>query len=113
MPHARRKLTAVGLARAMGEALRSLAGVVEVRPLSARELEALRPRPAAPDRLLRVREVMTLTGLGRTTLWQLERDGGFPKRRPLTKRGRAVGWRASEVAAWVSGCYITRRVDRG
>src|SRR5213593_855655 len=38
------------------------------------------------ERVLRLPEVKKLTGLGRTTLWQLERDGLFPKRRRLTGR---------------------------
>jgi len=69
--------------------------------------------PPRSDRVLRVAEVMRLTGLGRTTIWQLEREGKFPRRGKLTGRSRAVGWRASEVAAWVAGCYAPRRVDRG
>ena len=60
-----------------------------------------RPAPQL-DRLLRVDEVMKLTGLGRTTIWQLERDGEFPKRRKRSgSRGRAVGWWASDVARWI------------
>jgi len=55
------------------------------------------------DRLLRIAEVKKLTGLGRTTIWQLGRDGLFPKRVKLSgTRGRAVGWRESEVRQWVA-----------
>lgn len=49
---------------------------------------------------MRVAEVMKITGLGRTTLWQLERAGTFPKRVKLI--GRAVGWHASDVAKWIA-----------
>ena len=55
------------------------------------------------DRLLRIAEVKKLTGLGRTTIWQLGRDGLFPKRVKLSgARGRAVGWRESEVRRWIA-----------
>ncbi len=66
--------------------------------------DGLEARPSSDERLLRVHEVMKLTGLGRTTIWQLERAGEFPKHRKLTKHGRAVGWWASDVARWITGC---------
>src|SRR5690348_2349273 len=59
--------------------------------------------PPRSDRVLRVAEVMKLTGLGRTTIWELERRGEFPTRvKRLDSRSRAVGWRASEVARWIA-----------
>src|SRR5581483_3429708 len=64
------------------------------------EAAASRPRV---DRLLRIDEVKKLTGLGRTTIWELELLGEFPRRRRRSgARGRAVGWRASEVARWIA-----------
>jgi predicted DNA-binding transcriptional regulator AlpA len=39
------------------------------------------------------------TGLSKTTIWRLERAGQFPRRIKLSA-GR-VGYRASEVAAWL------------
>jgi prophage regulatory protein len=54
------------------------------------------------ERLLKIGEVMKLTGLGRTAIWELERRGEFPKRVKLSTRGRAVRWRASEVARWIA-----------
>jgi prophage regulatory protein len=65
--------------------------------------DGLEAQPPRDERLLRVPEVMKLTGLGRTTIWQLERDGEFPKRRKRAgSRGRAVGWYASDVARWIA-----------
>jgi prophage regulatory protein len=52
------------------------------------------------DRNLRFREVCNMTGLSRTTLWRLERDGQFPRRRRLS--ARCVAWLESEVEAWVA-----------
>jgi len=58
---------------------------------------------AGSDRLLRIAEVKKLAGLGRTMIWQLERDGLFPKRVKLSGTlGRAVGWRESEVRQWAA-----------
>jgi prophage regulatory protein len=56
--------------------------------------------PGEPSRLLSIREVMRWTGLGRTTLWNLEKAGTFPKRVEVT-RGR-VAYREADVAAWIS-----------
>ena len=43
------------------------------------------------------------TGLGRTTLWQLERAGLFPKRAQRSgEGGRTVAWSAVEVARWIA-----------
>ncbi|MDK1019882.1 MAG: AlpA family transcriptional regulator [Actinomycetota bacterium] len=51
------------------------------------------------DKLLRVREVLQTTGLSRSTIWRLERQGRFPQRVQVT--GGTVAWRASEVADWI------------
>jgi predicted DNA-binding transcriptional regulator AlpA len=76
-----------------------------------RDLERHAAQATSHDQVLRVPDVMKITGLGRTTLWQLERAGRFPKRLRLT--GRAVGWRASDVARWIAECYSIRQVERG
>lgn len=52
-----------------------------------------------PQRLLRRPEVIERTGLGRTTLYLLERSGKFPQRRQLTPR--VVAWVEAEVDQWV------------
>ena len=51
------------------------------------------------ERLLSVAKVQEATGLGRTTLWRLERDGKFPRRRRIV--GHRVGYLASDVEEWV------------
>ena len=56
-------------------------------------------RPTSPVRLLRCPEVCARTGLSRTTLWRLERQGQFPTRRVLT--ANTVGWLAAEVEEWI------------
>lgn len=50
--------------------------------------------------LFRRRQVETLTGLTRTTLYRLMADGKFP--RPARIAKRAVAWRQEDVAAWLA-----------
>ena len=51
------------------------------------------------DRLLRRRDVESITGLGRSSIYRLMQEGEFPQR---VKVGPfAVRWRASDIAAWV------------
>lgn len=52
------------------------------------------------DRIVRIGEVQKLTGLSRTTIWRYEKTGNFPARVPLGPS--AVGWRLSEIEAWIS-----------
>jgi predicted DNA-binding transcriptional regulator AlpA len=49
--------------------------------------------------ILRTSDVTRLTGLSRTTLWRLERQGKFPTRIRLGTN--SVGWRDEEVQHWV------------
>ena len=51
------------------------------------------------ERILRQPAVQERTGLGRTTVWRMERDGRFPRRRQIG--GGIVGWLASEVDEWI------------
>jgi predicted DNA-binding transcriptional regulator AlpA len=53
----------------------------------------------APERLLRLSEVLFLTGLPRSTLYYLIQKGRFP--RPQ-KKGRISLWRFSEVDRYIS-----------
>ena len=52
-----------------------------------------------PDRILRCKDVMTLTGLSRSTLYAMMSEGTFPASIKLSKR--AVGWRETVVLAWL------------
>jgi predicted DNA-binding transcriptional regulator AlpA len=58
--------------------------------------------------LLRFPGVQAKTGgLSRSTIWRLERDGLFPKRRLVT--GKMVAWDESEIDEWIT----SRRQDFG
>ncbi len=50
--------------------------------------------------ILRLPEVCRTVGLSPTTLWRLQKTGGFPQRRKLSTN--TVGWLRSEVDAWIS-----------
>jgi prophage regulatory protein len=59
------------------------------------------PCNTSPERLLRLKEVRALTGLGSSTLYRLIGQGRFPKQvHPLGNK--LAAWRASEVHAWIS-----------
>jgi prophage regulatory protein len=55
------------------------------------------------DRVLRLREVIEVTGLSRSAIYSLET---FPRQVPLSNR--AVGWLRSEVMAWVAARVAAR-----
>lgn len=50
-------------------------------------------------RILRRNEIKAITGLSKSRINQLERDGLFPRRVRLSDR--AIGWRSDEVEAWI------------
>jgi prophage regulatory protein len=51
-------------------------------------------------RVLRAQELVELTGLSRSTIWRLERDGKFPERLHLS--ANIVGWNEDEVLEWLN-----------
>ena len=52
-------------------------------------------------RLLRLPEVMRVTGLSRSTIDRLTRGGLFPRPRQIAPR--AVGWRWGDLRVWLDG----------
>ena len=53
-----------------------------------------------PMRMLRLRRVLEITGLGKTTIYQLQASGSFPMRVQLTAHSAA--WVEEEVLAWLA-----------
>jgi prophage regulatory protein len=51
-------------------------------------------------RLLRRRQVETLTGLKRSTIYEGMARGHFPK--PIHLGPRSVGWLANEIEDWIA-----------
>jgi prophage regulatory protein len=52
-------------------------------------------------RILRLPDVVTVTGLSRPTIYRLMQAGRFPNRRQLGIK--SVGWVAEEIQSWLEG----------
>jgi len=80
-------------------------------PSDARpEIGRVRSSPVPGDVvavLLRLRAVMLVTGLSRSTLYRLIAHEQFP--RPVRLVPRAVAWRCSEVEAWSEARPVNAR----
>ena len=57
-----------------------------------------------PDRILRLKSVIERTGLSRSTLYRKVQARTFPK--PLKISERCVGWRESELEAWLENPVV-------
>jgi len=53
---------------------------------------------STPTKIYRLSDLVDVTGLSRTTLWRLEREGSFPRHIKLSSR--AIGWTRADVEAW-------------
>jgi len=60
-------------------------------------------------RIMRLKEVMETTGLGRSSIYKYAQEGSFPK--PVSLGGRSSGWVLDEVEEWVIE-QIARRDER-
>ena len=68
-------------------------------------------------RIVRLPEVMRLTGLSKTTIHRRYREGTFP--RPLRLGPQSIGWRREEIVEWLeslpragAGIVAAREADR-
>jgi prophage regulatory protein len=59
-------------------------------------------------RLLRIQEVISITGISRMTIYRLEKDGLFPGRRRLGKN--SVAWLDEDITSWVAARPMLVRV---
>lgn len=59
-----------------------------------------------PTRMMRLPEVMRVTGLSRPTIYRHMKAGTFPQRVKLTERTSA--WVASEVNSWLESRLVQR-----
>jgi len=73
-----------------------------VEPQACRS--ALSSTSATPIRILRLGQVLNLTGLGKTKIYELQAEGDFPMRVKITSH--SVGWVEHEVQAW-----LARRIE--
>jgi len=77
-------------------------------PANQNENEVRPDRPAPTGtprvssiRLLRLPEVIQQTGLKKTKLYELQKEGAFPMRIQITSN--SVGWIEEEVNVWIAG----------
>ena len=59
-----------------------------------------------PLRLLRLPDVLAITGLGRSTVWKRAALGTFPK--PVKLGPRTTAWVESEVSQWAAAAVACR-----
>lgn len=52
-----------------------------------------------PERILRLKSVLTRTGLTRSTLYRKIEQGSFPRQIKISER--CVGWRQSAIDEWM------------
>ena len=61
-----------------------------------------RPQP----RFLRLAEVLEMTGMGKTFIYDRMRDGTFPKQ--IQQGGKSVVWSEQEVIKWIEDQMASR-----
>lgn len=64
--------------------------------------------PTDIDRIIDRAELREIVPASDMTIWRWERDGKFPKRIRLSPN--KVGWRASEIKAWMNTISEDRRI---
>lgn len=52
-------------------------------------------------KLLRIESVMNITGLSKSYIYQLAKEGKFPKSIKLIEGGSSSAWLESEVIEWI------------
>jgi prophage regulatory protein len=62
---------------------------------------------AATKRFLRLPSVLHMTGIGRTTVYELEGKGRFPRRIKLSSN--TTVWLEHEIQSWISDCVAQGR----
>jgi predicted DNA-binding transcriptional regulator AlpA len=58
------------------------------------------------ERLLDIEGVKAKTSLGKTSIYELEGKGMFPRRRTIPGTTGRVGWLESEIDAWIAGLPV-------
>ena len=53
-----------------------------------------------PDRIIRLKAVLTRTGLSRSTIYRKIAEGTFPQRIKISVNG--TGWHESDISRWIS-----------
>ena len=53
-----------------------------------------------PDRIIRLRTVLSRTGLSRSTIYRKIAEGTFPAQLKISTNG--AGWRESDINCWIA-----------
>ncbi|WP_367394985.1 helix-turn-helix transcriptional regulator [Cupriavidus sp. Agwp_2] len=61
------------------------------------------------NRILRIKQVMEITGLAKPTIYLHMKQGTFPKQIKLGPK--AAGWLASEIQTWINCRIAASRVQ--
>lgn len=61
-----------------------------------------------PLKIIRIKEVTSRTGLSKSYIYALTKEGKFPKSIRLIKGGAAVGWVESSINDWISDCIANQ-----
>jgi prophage regulatory protein len=75
---------------------------ITIHPVERKHAGATGENPSyrAPIRLLRLAQVLNVTGLGKTPIYELQAEGDFPMRVKITSH--SVGWVEEDVQAWLA-----------
>jgi len=58
------------------------------------------------QKILRLPQVIKLTGIPRATIYHMMKDGDFP--RPLKLSKRNVGWKLADIESWIESLEPTQ-----
>jgi prophage regulatory protein len=63
----------------------------------------------AEVRFVRLKEVLSICGKSRSSVYEAIKKGEFPK--PIKLRGRSSAWIKSEIDHWVQSCIRASRAE--
>ncbi|MER9973423.1 AlpA family transcriptional regulator [Mesorhizobium sp. M0085] len=64
-----------------------------------------------PDRIIRLKTVLSRTGLSRSTIYRKIAEGTFPRRIKISVHGS--GWHESDISRWITNPVSWRPQDEG
>jgi prophage regulatory protein len=62
-------------------------------------------------RLLRLSQVMEITGLRKTSILEAVKENRFPRPIAILENGRATGWLESDINTWIQGRIAARDAE--
>ena len=78
---------------------------------SKKELDLLKQEIGLHNRLIRINEVMRITGISKSYIYQLCSQNQFPKSIQLVPGGSSVAWVESEVSEWINNRIQDRDME--